>query len=330
MALSRRLTDELSVKVAMTEHLMTREPWDLFTVAISSGHCAGHQLWGLHEAALTGEVPVDPLVENYEAIDTVLGRLIEAAGPDTGVVLFTSHGMGGYVAGYQHLPRLLEAWGYGAFSRMEQLRQRLPLGPVERLIRRGPRWLRRGAMAAGTRAGLMARRLDAGVTAVPLMNNRVGAVRLNVVGREPHGTVAPGEVDSVLAGLEQRLARVRHVPSGEPVVVDTVRTADLYGPDRHPDLPDLLVRFRQDLGEIDVVECPEAGRMERPVRSPTQRRSGDHTEHSEIWIDHPAVESLGPLRTVDIGATVVALLGLPPQEGVDGRSAVTLRHPTGS
>ncbi len=115
-AFAGMLREELSIKIDMVEHLMTTRPWDLCAVGISQGHCAGHQLWHLHDAARTAvgpdEVAHDLVTDVYEAIDASIGRLIETAGPDCSVVIFASHGMENNVGGPQFLSPLLEAWGY--------------------------------------------------------------------------------------------------------------------------------------------------------------------------------------------------------------------------
>jgi predicted AlkP superfamily phosphohydrolase/phosphomutase len=322
-AFAEHLIEELAAKTDMALHLMQTRPWDAFAFGISSGHCAGHQLWGLHESA--SGLDQSPLVAVYRAIDRSIARLVEAAGDGTNLVVFTSHGMGPYIGGPKLLPPLLDAWGYGSSRpRVTRLRRWLPLGPIERAVKAGPEWLRAGAMAASNRAKLFEPRLDTTTKMIVVENNRVGAIRVNLRGREPHGTVAPQDLDALLDELTVHLMSVRQVGSGEPVVARCIRSAEAYGPDHHPDLPDLMVVFRRDLGELVDVECPETGQLHVPNRTPYYRRSGDHTDASVVWVRHPDVTALQLMRSEDIAPTLLTLAGVAVPDTMDGRCAVDL------
>jgi predicted AlkP superfamily phosphohydrolase/phosphomutase len=316
------LRREMSIKISMVEHLMTTRPWDLCAVGISQGHCAGHQMWHLHDAARAGTAPGkvahDLVTDTYEAIDAALGRLVAAAGPDCGVVVLTSHGMESYVAGPQFLQPLLESWGFHRpDARRALLRRIVPKDLMGRLFRAAPALQR----AAADR-GAWTDRLSGTTTAIAVPNNRVGAIRLNVEGREPHGTVT--DVDAALTDLENRLAALRHAATDEPIVDHTIRPFETYGPDAHPDLPDLLVVFRQDLGELNDIVCPEAGRLSIGVRRPDYQRTGDHTDRSHIWIDHPDVGGIEQFRSEDVAPTLLALLGVALPDDLDGRVGVKM------
>lgn len=58
--------------------------WDLFLAVFAETHCAGHSFWDRR-----------PAIENvYTAVDGHLERVIEAAGPDAVVIVFSLIGMG--------------------------------------------------------------------------------------------------------------------------------------------------------------------------------------------------------------------------------------------
>ncbi len=80
--------------------LLRREPWDLFLTVFGEPHTIGHNLLQVSSPehplyeSLSPKVEGDPLRELYEAIDFSVGRIIEAAGDDARVVVFSGHGMG--------------------------------------------------------------------------------------------------------------------------------------------------------------------------------------------------------------------------------------------
>ncbi|MBI5571861.1 MAG: alkaline phosphatase family protein [Desulfomonile tiedjei] len=77
--------------------IMRRGPWDLFMTVFPEPHNAAHNFWHLSRAdhpLHPRESPFaeDPLLECYQAVDTALGEILEVAGEDTYVVVFSLHG----------------------------------------------------------------------------------------------------------------------------------------------------------------------------------------------------------------------------------------------
>ena len=316
------LLEELRIKTDVAIDLLGREDWDLFSISYSDGHCVGHQMWHLHDPAS----PLHPasvaprlrgaVEEVYVALDAAISRLVEASAPDTTVV-FTSHGMDRYVGGPQLLPPLLARLGMGDPRRIPPwLRPLVPVKLFQRAARLRPDLGRRVADSLGARGFLRP-----GTRAMELPNNRVGAIRLNVAGREPSGVIDPGDVDAELDALTEELLLLRQPASGERIVHQVVRPADVYGPDHHPDLPDLLVVFRRDLGELTECEGPRSGHIEQEFRRPDYRRTGDHTDQSRVWVGSAARDEpldIGDIDSLDLAPTLLALLDVPAPDDLDG------------
>ena len=314
------LKSELSIKIDMAEHLMMEQSWDLFAIGLSQGHCAGHQLWHLHDQIRTGANDAgsrDLLVEVYQSLDSAIGRLVEAVDKDTAIVVFTSHGMENYVGGPQLLPHLLREWGYGDPRKLPSgLRRFIPRSLVQKLFRLAPRLLK-----LTVDAGVFVLKMTPSTTAMVVPNNRVGAIRFNLVGREPQGTVVPSELEAEMDKLEAFLRGLRHAESNQPIVEQVIR---LTSPavNHHPDLPDLVVEFRRDLGELTSVVCPEVGTVEVPIRQPDYPRTGDHTDQSRIWIRHETTDEVQAMSSIDIAPTILSLLDVPIPIAMDGQTAI--------
>ena len=111
-----------------------------------------------------------------------------------------------------------------------------------------------------------------------MLNNRCAAIRVNLRGREPYGCVEPGpEAAALVEDLRRELHVLRQPGTDEPIVDLVATPEELFGPDPHPDLPDLTVGFRTDLGRLEACASPRVGLVEVPLwnraRAPTGGRS---------------------------------------------------------
>jgi hypothetical protein len=97
------------------------------------------------------------------------------------------------------------------------------------------------------------------------------------VGREPYGSVHPGaEAERLVAELRAELLDLRQPGSGERIVKQVVTAEEAFGPDHHPDLPDLMVVFRTDLGALEACRSHRVGTVRAPSFTALVPRTGDH------------------------------------------------------
>ena len=114
---------------------------------------------------------------------------------------------------------------------------------------------------------------------------------------------------------------LKHPERDQPIVKRVVTAKEAFGPDHHPDVPDLLVVFRTDLGQLEACRSERVGLIRRPLYLPSQPRTGDHTIESRLWAMGPNVPAMtGEARAVDLAPTVLRLLQVAPPEGLDGRA----------
>lgn len=328
-----RLLDDLlagiSTKRTFATELLDREPWDLFAIGVGESHCVGHQFRHFADPSDPRHDPVTPrrlqdaMGAVYEAMDATLGALVERAGPDATIVLVASHGMGPYIGGYQLLPILLERMGLAPRpNRAAQAPSRLP-EPVRDVLRRVvPARARHRRLVATGRLHTRTWLESPTCQAAPVENNRCGAIRLNLVGREPHGCVVPGaEADALVERLRRELLDLRVPETDERIVVRVVTADEAFGPDHHPDVPDVLVVFRDDLGRLERCWSPSLGSIEKPIDNPRLPRTGDHTVESRLWACGPGIPA-GAVRSdgnvLDLAPTVLTLLGCEIPPGLDG------------
>jgi predicted AlkP superfamily phosphohydrolase/phosphomutase len=334
------LVDRVQRRTRLVETLVAREPWDVAYVVYAETHCAGHQFWGFRDPTTApylregSDALRHAVDEVYREVDRGIGRLIAAAGPAVDVIVIASHGMAKYVGGYQLLPEVLGRLGL----RPRPGRARSGLG------RRAPRRLRALAgriVATEARERILAslgerpeHDLQRPVTLATVMpNNRCGAIRLNLRGREPHGSVEPGaEAAALVELLRNELYALTDPRTGQPIVTSVDTPADSGRAHLHPDLPDITVDFRTDLGPLESCTSPRIGTVEAPLWRRTSRsdwplgmgRTGDHTPSaSRAWVRAHGVEptaSVDPPSVIDLAPTALALLGVPVPGSMEGRT----------
>ncbi|MBI4594934.1 MAG: alkaline phosphatase family protein, partial [Candidatus Tectomicrobia bacterium] len=76
--------------------LLKQEQWDLFFIYSSALDWVGHNLWSYfdeNDPAYPGGNPFQEVMfQFYQQYDEIIGKLIDGAGPDTAVIIFSDHG----------------------------------------------------------------------------------------------------------------------------------------------------------------------------------------------------------------------------------------------
>jgi predicted AlkP superfamily phosphohydrolase/phosphomutase len=159
--------------------------------------------------------------------------------------------------------------------------------------------------------------------AIDVPNNRCGGIRLNLRGREPYGSVEPGaEEKELLEEIRQALYELEDPDSGERIVAKAVTAEEAFGQDRHPDIPDLMVVFRTDIGQIVAARSERVGLVRAGLFNPNIPRSGDHTVESRLWAVGPFVPAghrLPDGNVLDLAPSVLDVVGVPLPDDLDGR-----------
>ncbi len=232
---------------------------DVTVVVVPESHHGGHVLWHTVEPGLPMYADLPPVAypgptlrDVYREIDRQIGRLLEASGPDTAVLVFALHGMEPARGVPSVLEPLLEQLDLAALaeeaegrrSLLSSLKARVP-GPVRDLYRRSVPLSRRSQWG---RSGVLASYDWARTRAFALPIEHEGHIRVNLAGREAEGIVAPEDYDATCDRIERAL-RDLTTADGRPVTRTVIR------PPRgsHPaGLPDLVVHWEPAAFESPV------------------------------------------------------------------------------
>ena len=282
----------------------------------------------------------------YEAVDEQVAATIDACDPDV-VIVASDHGIGEYDGyGVRMNDVLVDAGlaettdGGGMPSWVPIREGRLREGRADDEAGDGPDVLERGVGAVAA-AGITPRRVgkalervglkDAVASALPGDVVRAGGrrvdfanstaymrarielgVRVNLRGREPEGTVPREEYEAVRDRLIELFSGLE-TPEGEPVFETVARREDVYeGPE---------VEYA-----VDVVTIPRdydhfltADLLEAPFGEPGQ--PWNHKRHGTIALSGEGVDAAAPLgepHVRDVAPTVLAAMGVPASDRMDG------------
>jgi predicted AlkP superfamily phosphohydrolase/phosphomutase len=147
-----------------------------------------------------------------------------------------------------------------------------------------------------------------------------GHIRINLQAREEKGVVPISEYEALCEELTHYLYSLKDGRTGELIVKEVVRTRTRQDAlDCNPNLPDAdLVVLWQDC-PTDVVDSPDFGRI-GPV---TYYRSGGHRSRGFLMASGPGItpsSSLPEGQAIDIGPTILELMGAPIPDYCDGKS----------
>ena len=277
-----RVRQQLAIKEAALVEQLERDDWSCFVTVFKCLDVVSHQAWNAN--------PEGPAAQLAIELDRVLGRLLEAVGPEVDVFLVSDHG-------FRRYPRALDLEAFllegGWTVRGNEAPPAEPIGGP--LAEARPR-LHQARLA---RLDLPRCRALAGDC-----EGNFGSLRLNLQDREAEGLVPEAEREATLDALEAQLRAL--TLDGEPAVVAVWRGEELMpGPHRRA-LPDLVFETVPDLRVL-------VGDGERLV-TPTPRPFPDHAFEGIAVVAGPSVKpapSRGRWQIDDVAPTVLHLLEQP-------------------
>ncbi|SLN61870.1 alkaline phosphatase family protein [Oceanibacterium hippocampi] len=321
-------------------HVVDSRPCDLTMCYVGATAMAQHYFWG----DMTDERPDNPyrdvVKSAFLGLDRLVGRLVEASGPDTTVFVVSECGAGPLASGVDVNAFLAQA-GFLAFTpaaaksdggrrelfaRLRFLAQsRLPVG-VRTALLRTLRPLKGWLMNRFDGADIDWQRTRA------FSRGEEGQIFINLRGRDPEGIVAPGaEYERLRAEIGAALLALRDPETGEPAVSSVHRREDvLHGPELDR-APDLLVHWRG--GEYMPNESVRRSdqvfgtRWREGMAWPT---SGSHRPAATFFAAGPMIAPGATLdggRLIDLAPTWLHCLGITPPPELEGRVLHEILHP---
>ena len=261
-----KLTDAclhgVKLRGALAQALLTKYQPDLSIIIFPEIHQSGHSLW--HTVAPQDELYKSEafkaprafnrsLEEIYSEVDRQVGTLIDTAGDQAAVVVFSLHGMQPIRGLPAFLPALLREHGFAHLAgwKTKSWRERA-VSFMAAAKRRAPSGLRRlyySAFSRNTTSWLaqptMLPVYDWSRTrAFSLPTDQHGVIRINLAGRESEGIVPLGQYRELCQQLRDLFLGLV-TEDGEPVVREVILTAaGAHDPLQQP-IPDLIVHWHK-------------------------------------------------------------------------------------
>ncbi len=175
--LLREIREMTLKRFAAARYLLDKKPWDFFMMVEMGTDRIHHGFWKYMDSEHPKHEPGNPYLhairDHYRLLDEEIGALLERAGAETTVLVVSDHGAKRMIGGIRVNEWLIRE----GFLVLEET----PAEPVS-IGKARVDWSRTRAWGEG---GYYAR------------------IFLNVRGREPRGSVPPGEVDGLLSELKE-------------------------------------------------------------------------------------------------------------------------------
>ncbi len=326
-----RLEQMLEARGKLLHHLLEQEAWDLFVTVFVEMDRMQHCTWQFIDEDHPDYDPdgasryADRIFGVYRRIDDHVAELVARRGEDCDVVFISDHGFGPCRAKV-FLNTWLAQAGFlhfkeggsdvrGHLNRVRTLLDRAGVDTRKLLDTAKKLGAERIVQKQGAALSRFAASIDWDRTVAYC--HGTNAVRINLAGREPHGSVAPADYDrvreQVRAGLEAMVD-----DTGSPVIQAVRTREELYsGPEvgRAADLliadHDESVWFYYSEGDIPDVVFEAPG-----WASGNHKSNGIFLGHGPSFAEGRRVEDPG---IADIFPTLLAILGVPIPDDIDGR-----------
>jgi predicted AlkP superfamily phosphohydrolase/phosphomutase len=297
-------------RIAAAEWLMDNTQWDLMTSVWVSVDRTQHALSNYvapdhPDYAANKDTRIGRKVRDiYKQLDDALGAFCSRASADDLVLFLSDHGFQSCTRAL-HMDHLLNELGVLEFSASNVLFGPMQWGVVRNLARKvydtfglhGKVALPQSINWAKSKAYTSIRSTGEGVS-------------INLAGREPDGTVDPGDYEKVRAGIMDRLAGFVDPKTGRKPVKAIYRREDVFKGKYADSAPDILME-------------PAEGYSLTHAKSAIEDAdwvSGDHRIEGVIVAAGPRVAPFQTMpRLIDLAPTLLAALKAPAAGKHTGR-----------
>ncbi len=296
----RQCEDVLDERRAMMHYELERLDEGLFYVLFDTPDRIQHMFWRYrdpthpaHGGEPMSEEYAHVIEDHYRACDAIVGEALEYADEETLVMVASDHGFTNFRRAF-NLNTWLHRNGYLALK---------------------------GGIEPGAAAGDLFEHVDWSRTRAYGLG--LAGIYLNLRGREAEGIVNPAESGAEKDEIARRLAGLRDPASGSVVVSGVYPRSAAYSGEHLDRSPDLVVACAPP---YRVSSASAVGGVPADLLEDNRERwSGDHVVEPAavpgvLFTNRPIVAETP--RIIDLAPTILAALGVPGGESMEGESLV--------
>jgi predicted dehydrogenase/predicted AlkP superfamily phosphohydrolase/phosphomutase len=346
----QRLLAAVEKKTQVVKWLMEKEDWDLFLAVFSESHPAGHYFWHFHDSSYAAHpregagALQHALRDVYVALDKALGEILRQTDERTTVFVVSGDGMGPNYSGSHILMNLLTRMallnnnaGQGAAA--NKSKETTKSGKAKSDLLSAIRNMIPKSIRVGVSQALLPRYINeklslrwktSGITwnqtrAFLIENANEGYIRINLKGREPQGTVAPGrEYESLCEQIYETARGMVNPANGRRAARSVYKSDDIYHGPCRSHMPDIIIHWNDEakittelLTEKYGLVCSQAAGW-----AVTPYYTGNHRPNAFAVVagsDVPKGALLDGVTVLDLAPTILTRHGIEPPDYMDGK-----------
>jgi predicted AlkP superfamily phosphohydrolase/phosphomutase len=322
----QKILGNVRKKGEMCRYLIDRDRFDLSLMIFAESHAANHQFWKYHpknrDAGDKDCELTHAIRDVYKAIDAQIGLILKQF-DNPNICIVSSVGMEDDYPNAALADVFCRRLGFQASPEGGSY----PLGPIDiarRLLPESVRIAITKRMPKEKRERLVSDQFRKGTdwsrtTAFSIPVSYTSFIRVNLKGREPRGTVEPGdEYTALVDRIVSELHKLTDPATGEPAVLSVKKTAEIFDCAPHECLPDIFVEWKPG-SFMERVTHPQAELIQK---KPEFFRRSDHSSFGFFALAGPSVKTrgkTGDIEVLDIAPTLLTLLGEPVPAVMTGR-----------
>jgi predicted AlkP superfamily phosphohydrolase/phosphomutase len=326
------------VRIKAIKYLLGRYDWDFFMTVFRSTDVVQHWFWRFmdqehfrHDSAASEKLK-SAILSVYQEIDAYLKELLDSFAQDTLLIVMSDHGFGP-LEKYVYINNFLLDRGYLRLKKTPKaqakfLLYKTGLTPFNlyRIVLRLKMGKNIAAVSKHHRKGFRAfiQKLFLSFDDVDWKNTQAysrgnsGAIFINKQGREPAGSVSEEDFKKVEKNIIDDLSSWRDPQSGERMVGRLFGTGETPWKTSSQNFPDIYFEMTNDkYFPFARYNFPSNSWME-----PAFDLSGWHRKEGVLMLSGQGVKRGVPIKRahiIDLAPTILAYLGVPIPEGMDGR-----------
>jgi predicted AlkP superfamily phosphohydrolase/phosphomutase len=330
-----KLTENMDVQVKILDFITDNHAFDFIAYVFGQTDRVQHFYWPKKKGDVSEEIK-----DFYVKVDSHIGKIMRKF-EGANFVFLSDHGFGPCKKDI-YINNWLNFKGYLKYRDKKirpkniiriilkqiiiLMRKKLNRGVVIKLKPFLPRWLYKRLYSLGLIP--LAADIDWKHTRAYSLGSTIGGnIFLNLEGREPLGTVAQCDKADLLNRIKDDLKGFKDPETGEALIAETHFKESLYQGPYQNKSPDLVFTLRDETyavkpeyrgNRISLVESAK----ESASHGTEMLHKGNHRMDGIFMSYGPAIKAgrtIAGAKIVDLAPTILALLGLPALNDMDGR-----------